>query len=105
MKEPSDECIPGGMFVFKAKLTSQGFLDTKLKAQMVACGDLQRQTVGDTWSPCVINRTFKAFVTHVVKHVSPIQQLDFIAAFYQAEMKYKFLFLQLPQEFLEYVPE
>ena len=70
---------------------------------MVARGDLQRQTVGDTWSPCVFNRTFKAFVTHAVQHVRPIQQLDFIGAFCQAQMKYK-LFLQLPKEFAEYVP-
>ena len=102
VKESGDECIPG-MFVFKAKLTSRGHLD-KLKSRMVARGDLQRQTVGDTWSPCVFNRTFKAFVTHAVQHVRPIQQLDFIGAFCQAQMKYK-LFLQLPKEFAEYVPE
>lgn len=35
--QEGEECIPG-MFVFKAKLTSRGFLD-KLKARMVAGGE------------------------------------------------------------------
>ena len=62
-----DEVIPC-MLIFKAKVTSRGFLD-KLKAQCVAQGDLQVKSndPDHLWSPCVFAPTFKMFVTEAVK--------------------------------------
>jgi hypothetical protein len=51
-----DEVIPA-MIIFKAKVTSRGYLD-KLKARCVARGDLQQKSAEeDVWSPCVFGRT------------------------------------------------
>ena len=99
-----DEVIPC-MLIFKAKVTSRGFLD-KLKARCVACGDLQVKSNDPEhlWSPCVFSRTFKMFVAEAVKRGRPIRQLDFIGAFCQAYMKSR-LFLQLPKEFAFLLPE
>ena len=59
---PGDEIIPS-IIIFKAKITSKGFLD-KLKAHLVARGDFQSpSTPEETWAPCVFGRTFKNFVT------------------------------------------
>jgi len=99
-----DEIIPA-MFIFKAKVTSRGFLD-KLKARCVARGDKQ-SLEGDpdnVWSPCVFARTFKMFVADAVRMNKPIKQLDFINAFCQGKMRER-LFLQLPKEWKEFVPE
>ena len=99
-----DEIIPA-IFVFKAKVTSRGFLD-KLKARCVARGDMQAKTgdPDDLWSPCVFARTFKTFVAEAVRRSKIIKQLDFVGAFCQGLMK-KRLFIQLPQEYAELVPE
>ena len=99
-----DEIIPA-MIIFKAKVTSRGYLD-KLKARLVARGDLQqRDEDPDTlWSPCVFARTFKMFVVEAVKRNKAIHQLDFIGAFCQSVLKAR-LFLQLPKEYAELVPE
>ena len=93
------------MLIFKAKVTSRGFLD-KLKARLVARGDLQHKSTDADylWSPCVFARTFKMFVTRAVILRKAIKQLDFIGAFCQGIMKKK-LFLQLPKEYAEIVPE
>ena len=99
-----DEILPA-ILVFKAKVTSRGFLD-KLKARCCARGDLQ-QKPGDPdelWSPCVFARTFKMFVALAVSKNRPIKQLDFIGAFCQGIMKTR-LFIQLPKDFAEYIPE
>ena len=99
-----DEVIPA-MIIFKAKVTSHGFLD-KLKACLVARGDFQHKS-GDPdnlWSPCVFARTFKMFVVKAVQLHKSIKQLDFVGAFCQGIMK-KRLFIQLPKEYAEIVPE
>ena len=99
-----DEVVPS-MLVFKAKITSRGFLD-KLKARCVARGDLQQveEDPDNLWSPCVFTRTFKMFVAEAVKRCRPINQLDFIGAFCQGLVKER-LFLQLPQEYAYLLPE
>ena len=99
-----DEVVPS-MLIFKAKITSRGFLD-KLKARCVARGDLQIETddPDNLWSPCVFARTFKMFVAEAVKHRRPINQLDFVGAFCQALVKER-IFLQLPSEYAELLPE
>ena len=99
-----DEVVPS-IIVFKAKITSRGFLD-KLKARCVARGDLQHTSDDPDvlWYPCVFAWTFKLFVAEAVRHNRPINQLDFIGAFCQALVKER-LFLQFPQEYAELVPE
>ena len=102
--QPGDETIPA-ILVYKAKITSRGYLD-KLKARCVARGDLQQKTTDpdDLWSPCVFARTFKAFVYQAVTRKRTIKQLDFVGAFCQGRMK-KRLFIQLPREYADVVPE
>jgi hypothetical protein len=98
-----DEVIPA-MVIFKAKVTSRGYLD-KLKARCVARGDLQQKSAEeDVWSPCVFGRTFKMFVADAAKRKNAIKQLDFIGAFCQGKMQ-KRLFIQLPQEYSDLLPE
>jgi hypothetical protein len=75
------------MIIFKAKVTSRGYLD-KLKARCVAGGDLQQKSAEeDVWSPCVFGRTFKMFVADAAKRKNKIKQLDFIGAFCQGKMQ------------------
>ena len=101
--QPGDEIIPA-IIIFKAKITSKGFLD-KLKARLVARGDFQSPSAPeDTWAPCVFGRTFKIFVTRAVRANRAIKQLDFVGAFCQGTMKSR-LFLRLPQEYKMLFPE
>ena len=99
-----DEIIPA-MFIYKAKVTSRGYLD-KLKARCVARGDLQIKSndPDELWSPCVFARTFKMFVANAVSQGAKIKQLDYIGAFCQGFMQ-KRLFIQLPQEYSELMSE
>ena len=98
-----DEVIPS-IIIFKAKITSKGFLD-KLKARLVARGDFQSPSLPeDTWAPCVFGRTFKVFVCRAVQVNRPIKQLDFIGAFCQGSMQTR-LFITLPPEYANIVPE
>ena len=90
--------------VYKAKITSKGYLD-KLKARCVARGDLQQKsTPEETWAPCVFSRTFKMFTCMAVKYNRIIKQLDFIGAFCQGTMQ-KRLFLRLPKEYVAHFPQ
>ena len=90
------------MVIFKAKVTSRGYLD-KLKTRLVAKGDLQQrdQDPDTLWSLCVFARTFKMFVVEAVKRKKAIHQLDFIGAFCESLLKTR-LFLQLPKKYAEY---
>jgi hypothetical protein len=98
-----DEVIPA-IFVYKAKITSKGYLD-KLKARCVARGDLQEKSdPNDIWAPCVFARTFKVFVSQAAKYKRVIKQLDFVGAFCQGKMQRR-LFLQLPKEYMDVLPE
>ncbi len=92
--QEGDEAIPA-IFVYKAKITSKGYLD-KLKARLVAHGDLQINKDHDVWAPCVFARTFKTFVCFAVRARKIVKQLDFIGAFCQSIMKDR-LFIQLAQ--------
>ena len=99
-----DEVVPS-MLIFKAKITSRGFLD-KLKARCVARGDLQQaeEDPDNLWSPCVFAWTFKMFVAEAVKWGRPINQLDFVGVFCQGLVKER-IFLQLPPEYAYLLPE
>ena len=57
-----DETVTTCMYVYKAKIKSDGSLD-KLKLRIVVRGDLQnKELVGDTWSPTSSIRTLKYFL-------------------------------------------
>ena len=99
----ADEAI-SAIFVIKAKITSKGYLD-KLKAHLVARGDLQLNKDHDVWAPCVFARTFKTFVCFAVRACKIVKQLDFIGAFCQGLMKNKRLFITLPKEYKPYFQE
>ena len=99
---PGDEIIPS-IIIFKAKITSKGFLD-KLKARLVARGDFQSPSAPeDTWAPCVFGRTFKIFVTRAVHANRAIKQMDFVGAYCQGTMKFR-LFLRFPAEYKSLFP-
>ena len=98
----ADKPIPT-MIVFKAKVTSKGLLD-KLKARIVARGDLMKREEEDTWSGCVSSKTVKCFLVDAASHNRPVKQLDFIGAFLQALARGRF-WIQLPKEYAKYLPE
>jgi hypothetical protein len=102
--QDGDGVIPS-MIIFKAKVTSRGYLD-KLKAKCVARGDLQQKCAGeDVWSPCVFRRTFKMFVADAAKRKNKIKQLDFIGVFCRGKTQKRRMFIQLPKEYAEILPE
>ena len=83
--QPGDKPIPT-MIVFKAKVTSRGFLD-KLKAGIVARGDRMDRGDEDTSSGCLSGKTVKCFLVDAAHHQRKVKQLDFIGAFlYQRNM-------------------
>ena len=92
------------MYVYKAKIQSDGSLD-KLKLKIVVRGDLQnKEMIGDTWSPTVSIRTLKYLLADAAKHRSSIHQLDFIGAFLQANVKNR-VFVKLYMRYAAHFPE
>ena len=91
------------MIVFKVKVTSKGFLD-KLKARIVARGDLMDRGDEGTWSGCFSGKTVKCFLVDAAHHKRNAKQLDFIGAFLQTLARGR-LWIQLPKEYAEYLPE
>ena len=92
------------MYVYKAKVQSDGSLD-KLKLRIVVRGDLQnKEMVGDTWSPTESMRTLKYFLADASKHKAKFHQLDFIGAFLQAKVK-NIVFVKLDIRHTDYFPE
>ena len=70
------------MYVYKAKIQSDGSLD-KLNLRIVVRGDLQnKELVGDTWSPRSSMSTLKYFLADSAKKKETFHQLDFIGAFF-----------------------
>ena len=92
------------MDVYKAKIKSDGSLD-KLKLINVFRGDLlNKELVGDTWSPKSSMRTLKYFLADATKHKARVHQLDFIGAFLQAKVKNR-VFVNLDSRYTYYFPE
>ena len=60
--------------------------------------------IGDTWSPTASMRTLKYFLEDTAKHKERFQQLDFIGAFLQANVKNR-VFVKLDMRFAAYFPE
>ena len=98
--EPVTPC----MYVYKAKIQSEGSFD-KLKLRIMVRGDLQnKEMVGDTWSPTASMRTLKYFLAYADKHEARVHQLDFIGAFLQAKVKNR-VFIKLGIRYVDYFPE
>ena len=92
------------MYVYKAKIQSDGNLD-KLKFRIVVRGDLQnKELVGDTWSPKSSMRTLKYFLSDAAKHKARVHQLDFIGAFLQARVNNR-VFVNFDIRYTDYFPE
>ena len=69
------------MDVSKANIQSVGSLD-KLKLRIVVRRDLlNKEAVGDTWSPTASMRTQKHFLENPIEHKARVHQLCFIGAF------------------------
>ena len=85
--EPVTPC----MDVYKGKIQYDGSLD-KLKLRIVVRGDLlNKEMVGDTWSPTASMRTVKYFLANAAKHKARVHQLDFIGALLQDKVKNRVL--------------
>ena len=91
------------MDVYKEKIQFNGSLD-KLKLRVVVRGDLQNKEIsGYTWSPTASTRTLNDLLADTSKHKSRVHQLDFIGAFIEANVKYRF-FVELDSRYGEYFP-
>ena len=89
------------MDVYKAKIQSDGSIDT-LKLRILVIGYLQnKELVGDTWSPTASMRNFKYFLTDATKHKSRIHQLYFNRVFLQAKVKNR-VFVKLDSRYADY---
>ena len=102
IEDPKDgEPVTPCMDVYKAKIQSDGSLD-KLKLRIVVKGDFQnKEMIGYTWSPTASMRTLKYFLADAAKHKSIVHQLDFIAAFLQANVKNR-VFVKLEMRYGTY---
>ena len=77
------------MYVYKAKIQSDGILD-KLKLRTLVRGDLQNnEIIGYTWSPTSSMMTLKYFLANAYKNKARAQLLDFIGEFLQANVKHR----------------
>ena len=98
-----DEPMTPCMYVYKAKIQSDGSLD-KLKLRIMFIGDLQnKELVGDTWSPTASMRSLKYFLADATKHKARVHQLDFIGAFLQAKVKNR-VFVKFDIRYTDYFP-
>ncbi|KAG7340335.1 reverse transcriptase RNA-dependent DNA polymerase [Nitzschia inconspicua] len=72
---------------FRVKLTKDGMIE-KLKSRIALRGDLMRDNVEipDTWCPIAGFRAFKMFLAMAAHYKKRIYQLDYVAAFLQADV-------------------
>ena len=97
--EPVTPC----MDVYKAKIQSDGSLDT-FKLRILVRGDIQnKEMVGDTWSPTASMRILNYFLAGSAMHKARFHQLDFIGAFLQAKVKNR-VFVKLDIRYTDYFP-
>ena len=71
----------------RVKLTSDGLVE-KLKTRIALRGDLMRENlfVPDTWCPIAGFRALKIFLAYAAECKQRVYQLDYVAAFLQAEV-------------------
>ncbi|MGH3053820.1 MAG: reverse transcriptase domain-containing protein [Gaiellaceae bacterium] len=92
------------MDTYRVKIKSDGTMD-KLKVRIVVRGDLQRNfSNDDTWSPTASVRLLKVFLAHATHCKCRVQQLDFIGAFLQANVRER-VFVKLPARYGDLFPE
>ncbi|KAG7349250.1 reverse transcriptase RNA-dependent DNA polymerase [Nitzschia inconspicua] len=86
---------------FRVKLTKDGMIE-KLKSRIALRGDLMRDNVEipDTWCPIAGFRAFKMFLAMAAHYKKRIYQLDYVAAFLQADVLGR-KFTTLPIEWKE----
>ena len=83
------------MYVYKAKIQSDGSLD-KLNFIIVVGGYMQNEgMIGYTWSPTTSMSTLKYFLEDDSKHKERVYQLGFIVSFLQANVRYIFLWIRI----------
>jgi hypothetical protein len=72
---------------YRVKLSPEGSID-KLKARIALRGELMRDNVAipDTWCPIAVFRSFKIFLAMAARYKQRIYQLDYVAAFLQADV-------------------
>ena len=98
--EPTTPC----MDFYKSKIQSDGSLD-KLKLRIVVRGDMMnKELVGDNWSPTASRRTLKYFLVDATKHKAIIRQLYFIGALLQAKLKNR-VSVNFYSRYTDYFPE
>ena len=79
------------MYVYKAKIQSDGSLD-KLNFIIVVGGYMQNEgMIGYTWSPTTSMSTLKYFLEDDSKQKSGVHQLYCIVSFLQVNVKHMFL--------------
>ena len=73
----------------QVKIQCNGSFD-KLRLRILVRGDLQnKEMIGDTWDPTASMRTLNYSLEYAANHRSTVQQLDFIGAFLQANVKHR----------------
>ena len=73
------------------KIQSDGSIE-KLKLRILVGGDLQNnEVIRDIWYPTASMRTLKYSLAYAANNRSIVQQLYFIGAFLQANVKHRFL--------------
>ena len=81
------------MYVYKAKIQSDGSLD-KLNFIIVVGGYLQNEgMIGYTWYLTASISTLKYFLEDDSNHKARVHQLGFIGSFLQANVRYIFLWI------------
>jgi hypothetical protein len=75
-----------------------------LKCRIVVRGDLQETAMEDFWSPTAPLRSLKMFLADTARHRYRVHQLDFLAAFLQANVKGR-IFVTLPKVYGDIWPE
>ena len=92
------------MVVYKENIQYGGSLN-KLRLIFLVIGDLHNmELTGDTWDPTESMWNMKYFLGDASKHKAILQQLDFIGAFLQANVKNIF-FVTLGSKYREDIPE
>ena len=89
------------MDVYKAKIQSYGSLDKLNLRSLVRGGLLNKEMVGDTWSPTASMKTLKYFLVDSAKHKAGVHQQDFIGAFLQAKVKNS-VFVKLDMSYADF---
>lgn len=102
VQEPKeDDTLTPVTVKFRVKLTATGQVD-KLKTRIALRGDLMKNDTfaQDTWCPIAGFRALKIFLAFAVQCRQRIYQLDFVAAFLQADVIER-KFVRFPEQWKE----